>query len=55
MGYVEARKLTSADRIETCDTCEQQGLYASGKEIKDSYNEVVLWFCFNCVEKTLRG
>ena len=49
MGYVEMRILTEADRIEKCDNCNQEGLYASGKEVKDSHKEVVLWFCFNCV------
>jgi hypothetical protein len=27
---------------------------ANGKEIRDSVNEVVLWFCYNCVQDTLR-
>lgn len=53
MGYVEIRKLNPAEKLGTCDNCDQQGLYSSGKEIRDSYNEVVLWFCFNCVQKTL--
>ena len=48
MGYVEARRLTPADRLEVCDQCNQQGLYTSGKEVKDSYGEVMLWLCFNC-------
>jgi hypothetical protein len=49
MGYVEFRRITPNDRIETCDNCQQQGLYSSGKEVKDSHNEVALWFCYNCV------
>jgi hypothetical protein len=53
MGYVEVRKLTPADKLTVCDSCEQEGLYASGKVIEDSYNEVVLWFCFNCVQKEI--
>ena len=56
MGYVSMRRITPNDRIETCDSCEQQGVYANGKEIKDSSNtEVFMWFCYNCVEKQLRG
>ena len=56
MGYVSMRRITPNDRIETCDSCEQQGVYANGKEIKDSSNtEVIMWFCYNCVEKQLRG
>jgi hypothetical protein len=54
MGYVTARRITPNDRIEKCDSCEQQGVYANGKEIKDSVNEVVMWFCYNCVQDTLR-
>ena len=54
MGYVTARKLTPNDRIETCDSCEKKGVYANGGEIKDSVNEVVMWFCYNCVQDTLR-
>jgi hypothetical protein len=55
MGYVTTRKITPNDRMETCDSCEQKGVYANGREIKDTYNELVLWFCYTCVERTLRG
>ena len=55
MGYVTMRRITPNDRIERCDSCEQQGVYANGKEIKDSYGEVVMWFCYNCVEKQIGG
>ena len=55
MGYVTARKITPNDRMETCDSCEQKGVYANGKETKDSYGEVIIWVCYNCVEKQLRG
>jgi hypothetical protein len=55
MGYVTARKITPNDRMETCDSCEQKGVYANGKEVKDSNGEVVIWLCYNCVEKQLRG
>ena len=55
MGYVSARRITPNDRIDKCDNCEQQGVYANGKEIRDSVNEVVMWFCYNCIQDTLRG
>ena len=54
MGYVSARRITPNDRIERCDSCEQQGVYANGKEIRDSVNEVVMWFCYNCIQDTLK-
>lgn len=53
MGYVSTRRITPNDRIVNCDSCEQQGVFANGKEIKDSYGEVIMWFCFNCVAKAL--
>ena len=52
MGYVEAIRVTP-DQLSLCDSCNQEGLTTSGKDIKDSYNESVLWFCFNCVQKVL--
>ena len=55
MGYIEMRPLTPADELWVCDDCEQQGVKANGKVITDTQNEVVLWFCYNCVNKTLRG
>jgi len=55
MGYIEMRKLTPADELWVCDDCEQEGVRANGKEIKDSTNDVVMWFCYNCVQRTLRG
>ena len=54
MGELFIRKLTEADELWVCDDCEQQGVRANGKEIKDTTNEVVMWFCYNCVQKTLR-
>jgi hypothetical protein len=55
MGYIEIRKLTPADELWVCDGCNQEGVKANGKEVKDSYNDVLLWFCFNCVEREKRG
>lgn len=50
MGYVSFRRITPNDRIEPCDNCEQQGVYANGKEVKNpNTDEVILWFCYNCV------
>jgi len=53
MGYVEIRKLTPHDRLDTCDKCGQQGIYENGQVIKNSYNETVLWLCFNCKDKAV--
>jgi len=50
MGELTIRRITANDRIDTCDNCQQQGLYASGKEVRDRHSETVLWFCYNCIE-----
>ena len=54
MGYVEMRPLTSADELWICDSCNQEGVRANGKEIQDN-KEVVMWFCFNCTNKAVNG
>lgn len=51
MGYVELIQVTP-DQLDTCDECDQQGLKTSGRTIFDLNDEAVLWFCFNCVERT---
>lgn len=48
MGYVERRKLTTYDELDTCDQCNQEGLKTSGLEVKDEHGEIVMWLCFNC-------
>lgn len=53
MGYVEARRLTEADRLDTCDQCNQQGLVSSGQFIMQN-GEAVMWLCFNCNNKRNR-
>jgi hypothetical protein len=53
MGELIIRKLTEADQLWVCDDCGQEGIRANGKDI-NSNNEVVMWFCYNCVQKTLR-
>lgn len=53
MGYVEARRLTEADKLDTCDQCNQQGLVDSGEFIMDR-GIATLWLCFNCVQKSKR-
>lgn len=55
MGYVQMRRITPNDKIEVCDRCEQKGVYANGKEIKDTYGTVVMWFCYNCSDKVVNG
>jgi len=52
MGYVEVRRLTSADELWVCDSCNQQGVRANGKDIT-SNKEVVMWFCYNCVQREI--
>ena len=51
MGYVEMRSLTSEDNLDTCDKCDQSGLYENGVEVKDDNGYVVLWLCFNCKQE----
>lgn len=53
MGELFVRKLTPQDRIDVCDKCGQEGVYANGKEVKDTHNEVVVWFCYNCTQQVL--
>jgi hypothetical protein len=53
MGYVEAFRVTP-DQLSLCDSCNQDGLTTSGRAIRDSVNEVVMWFCFNCVNQILK-
>lgn len=50
MGYVEIIPVT-ADQLDICDECCHQGLKSSGKTIRDSDNEPVIFFCFNCIQK----
>ena len=54
MGYVTARKLTASDELWLCDSCNQEGVRANGRDIQDN-KEVVMWFCFNCVQKQVNG
>jgi len=50
MGYVELIPVT-AQQLDICDECCQQGLKSSGKVVLDFNKEEVLFFCFNCVHK----
>ena len=50
MGYIEMIKV-SADQLDVCDKCNQQGLRESGRTVILG-DEIILWFCFNCKEKT---
>jgi predicted RNA-binding Zn-ribbon protein involved in translation (DUF1610 family) len=52
MGELSIRKLTSADELWVCDDCGQEGIRANGREIH-SNQEMVMWLCFNCVQKTI--
>jgi len=53
MGFVSSRIITDRDEIWVCDDCGQEGIRANGHEITAN-NEVVIWFCFNCVQKVRR-
>ena len=54
MGELFIRKLTDQDELWVCDDCGQEGLKASGKAIM-SNKEMVMWFCYNCVERVKRA
>lgn len=50
MGELFIRKLTEADELWVCDSCSKEGVRANGKDIS-SQKEVVMWFCYNCVQE----
>jgi hypothetical protein len=50
MGYVELIPVT-AQQLDICDECCQQGLKTSGKTVNDEHGDPVLFFCFNCVHR----
>jgi predicted RNA-binding Zn-ribbon protein involved in translation (DUF1610 family) len=50
MGELFIRKLTEADELWVCDSCNQEGVRANGRDIHGQ-KEVVMWFCYNCIEK----
>ena len=52
MGYVEMIQVTP-DQLTLCDSCGHEGLTTTGREIFDSHDVPILWFCFNCVRKVL--
>jgi len=52
MGELFIRKITAADEIWVCDSCSQEGVRANGRDIR-SNGEVVMWFCYNCIQKTV--
>ena len=54
MGELFIRRLTDKDELWVCDNCNQEGVRANGKEIKNN-GEMVMWFCYNCVEKEKRN
>ena len=51
MGYVSSRPITERDEVWTCDDCGQEGIRANGKEITTNQGELVIWFCYNCVQR----
>ena len=54
MGFVEMRKV-SEHELDTCDSCNQQGLISSGHIVRNNENEPIIFFCFNCKQDLLKG
>ena len=55
MGEISIRRLTPADQLWLCDSCQQEGVRANGKDITSTSGEFVMWFCYNCVEGVLKS
>lgn len=53
MGYAQIIRRVEAHELTNCDNCGNDELTSSGKAITDSVNEVVMWFCFNCIQSVL--
>ena len=41
-------------KLDICDYCQQYGSVESGKMTKDSFNQEVIFKCFNCLEADRR-
>jgi hypothetical protein len=41
-------------KLDICDYCQQYGSVESGQMTKDSFNEEVIFKCFNCLEADRR-
>jgi hypothetical protein len=54
MGYAQIIRKVEDHELTKCDDCGNDELTSSGRAIRDSVNEIVMWFCFNCIQKTLR-
>jgi predicted RNA-binding Zn-ribbon protein involved in translation (DUF1610 family) len=54
VGELFIRRVTEKDQVWLCDECGQDGIKANGKEIRAN-EELVMWFCYNCVEKEKRN
>jgi hypothetical protein len=54
MGYVELIPITP-DQLDTCDSCDNQGVRSSGRSITNSYDEEIMWFCYTCVQRSILG
>jgi hypothetical protein len=52
MGYAQIVRKVEAHELTNCDDCGNDELTSSGKYITDSSHQSVIWFCFNCVQKT---
>lgn len=54
MGYVQIVRKVEPYELTNCDDCSNDELTSSGKYITDSFGDPVLWFCYNCVQRTTR-
>ena len=53
MGYAQIIRKVEPHELTNCVDCGNDELTSSGRSITDSVNEVVMWFCFNCIQKVL--
>lgn len=54
MGYVEIVRTVTPAELTKCDDCFNDELTSSGRFITDSINEIVMWFCYNCIQRTTK-
>ena len=54
MGYVEIVRTVTPAELTKCDDCSADELTSSGRFIYDSHGEPVIWFCYNCIQRTTK-
>ena len=45
--------MTTTLELSICDSCNDERLTSTGRDIMDTHDVPVLWFCFDCVRKVL--